>query len=220
MKKRGVIVGARQHAKVVLNLLKTSRLTREQVEVVGFVDDDPALQGGTLLDLPILGKFADLPVLKQEKQLDSAIIGISNRYMVVRRKYFEMLSQLKLEPLNAIHDAAVIDKAARIGVGVVLNPCCVVNAYAEVGNNVVGYSGATIEHEDILSDNVYLGPGVNLSSGVRIGADTFVGAGVKVIPDVTIGKSVTVGAGSVIIDDIPDHAVVVGVPGKVIRIKE
>jgi len=45
-----------------------------------------------------------------------------------------------------------------------------------------------------------------------------VGAGAVVIPNIIIGKWVTIGAGAVIIKDIPDFAVVVGNPGRVIKI--
>ena len=38
--------------------------------------------------------------------------------------------------------------------------------------------------------------------------------------NIKIGKWVTVGAGAVIIKDIPDYAVVVGNPGRIIKYKE
>lgn len=212
-------MGARQHAKVVCNILKSSKHTCNSVEVVGFVDDNPELHGATLLGLPILGKFTDLPNLKEQLQLDAAIMGISNRFMNVRRKYFERFRQLGFKTVNAIHNAAVIDPEATLGVGIVLNPSCVVNTFAKVGDNVVAYSGSTIEHEDIIDNNVYLGPGVNMASGVQVGEDTFLGAGTKVIPDIAIGKNVTVGAGSVVVEDIPDNSIAVGAPARVIKTK-
>jgi acetyltransferase-like isoleucine patch superfamily enzyme len=44
-----------------------------------------------------------------------------------------------------------------------------------------------------------------------------VGIGAVVIPKISIGKWVTIGAGAVIIRDVPDFAVVVGNPGKIIK---
>lgn len=53
-------------------------------------------------------------------------------------------------------------------------------------------------------------------SPVYIGEDAFIGASVVVLPGTRIGKSVIVGAGAVVKGDIPDYAIVVGNPAKII----
>lgn len=49
-----------------------------------------------------------------------------------------------------------------------------------------------------------------------IGDNVTIGSNVCIIGSVKIGNNVTVGAGSVVIRDIPDYAIVVGNPGRVI----
>jgi acetyltransferase EpsM len=44
-----------------------------------------------------------------------------------------------------------------------------------------------------------------------------IGIGAILIPGITIGKWVTIGAGTVVLSDVPDYAVVVGNPGKIIK---
>ena len=59
--------------------------------------------------------------------------------------------------------------------------------------------------------------------GQAIGRDTqgtLIGAGTVVIPGISIGKWATIGAGSVITKDVPDNAVVVGNPSRVVRVDE
>lgn len=51
----------------------------------------------------------------------------------------------------------------------------------------------------------------------RIGNNVTVGCHVAIIGDITIGNNVTIGAGSVIVKDIPDNAVVVGNPARIIK---
>ena len=46
---------------------------------------------------------------------------------------------------------------------------------------------------------------------------TAIGIGAIIIPETSIGKWVTIGAGAVVIRDVPDYAVVVGNPGKIIK---
>ena len=53
----------------------------------------------------------------------------------------------------------------------------------------------------------------------RIGNNVTVGCHVAIIGDITIGNNVTIGAGSVVVKDVPDNAVVVGNPARVIKYK-
>lgn len=53
-------------------------------------------------------------------------------------------------------------------------------------------------------------------SPVYIGENAFIGASVVVLPGTHIGKSVIIGAGAVVKGNIPDYAIVVGNPAKII----
>lgn len=52
---------------------------------------------------------------------------------------------------------------------------------------------------------------------VSIGSGSWIGHGAMILPGTTIGRNVVVAAGSVVRGDVPDHAVVGGVPAKLIR---
>ena len=54
------------------------------------------------------------------------------------------------------------------------------------------------------------------AAGVRIGAGAWIGAGAKVLDGVVIGDGAIVGAGAVVRDEIPERAVAVGVPARVV----
>jgi acetyltransferase-like isoleucine patch superfamily enzyme len=54
------------------------------------------------------------------------------------------------------------------------------------------------------------------AAGVRIGAGAWIGAGAKVLDGVVIGDGAIVGAGAVVREDIPERAVAVGVPARVV----
>ena len=53
----------------------------------------------------------------------------------------------------------------------------------------------------------------------RIGNNVPCGCHVAIIGDITIGNNVTIGAGAVVVKDVPDNAVVVGNPARVIKYK-
>jgi acetyltransferase-like isoleucine patch superfamily enzyme len=54
------------------------------------------------------------------------------------------------------------------------------------------------------------------AEGVRIGEGAWLGAGAKVLDGITVGGGAIVGAGAVVNADVPDGAIAVGVPAKVV----
>lgn len=55
-------------------------------------------------------------------------------------------------------------------------------------------------------------------SFVTIGEGTFIGAHSTILPNVTIGKGCIIGAGSVVTSDLPDYALVMGAPARIVKI--
>jgi len=85
----------------------------------------------------------------------------------------------------------------------------VIGETAEIGNNVVLYQGVTLG-------------GTSLQKKKRhptLGDNVVVGAGAKLIGDITIANDVKIGSGSVVINSVPPHATVVGVPGRIVEIR-
>lgn len=82
----------------------------------------------------------------------------------------------------------------------------------------------------VVNPSTMIGKNVNISQGVTIGAanrgekrgtatignEVYIGPGVKIIGAVSIGNNVAIGANAVVTHDIPDNAVVVGVPARII----
>ncbi len=105
-----------------------------------------------------------------------------------------------------IHPGATIGSGMFIdhGMGVVIGET------SEVGNNVTLFQGVTLG-------------GTGKQRGKRhptLGSHVVVGAGAKVLGPITIGDYVKVGANAVVLQDVPDHSTVVGIPGKIVRIKD
>jgi maltose O-acetyltransferase len=60
--------------------------------------------------------------------------------------------------------------------------------------------------------------GLEYGKSILIGADVWVGGGVVICPGVKIGNRSIIGAGSVVTKDIPDNVIAAGNPCRVIRV--
>ena len=104
-----------------------------------------------------------------------------------------------------IHPGATIGQGFFIdhGMGVVIGET------AEIGDNVTLYQGVTLG-------------GTSLQKKKRhptLGNNVVVGVGSQLIGDITIGDNTKIGAGSVVVNSAPANATVVGVPGRVVSIR-
>ena len=97
---------------------------------------------------------------------------------------------------------------------------------ADIGKGLfIGHlGGVIIVHSTLIGKNASFHEGVTIGGGGRgekhgsptIGDNVYFGAGAKVIGKINIGSNVMIGANAVVAKDVPDNAVVVGVPAKVI----
>lgn len=105
---------------------------------------------------------------------------------------------------------------------------------------VIGIRSGIVAHESIeIGDDVWFGQDVYVTDSnhgfddpetpigrqlgthqpVVIGSGSWIGHGAVILPGARLGRNVVVAAGSVVLaGDVPDHAVVAGVPGRVVRI--
>ena len=115
---------------------------------------------------------------------------------------------------------------------------CTIGSYVDIeGEVVIGdrvslQSGCYITRGVLIEDEVFCGPRVitmndkpmsyrrpNLSfvrAAPRILRAARVGGGAVLLPGVTIGANALVGAGAVVTHDVPDRAIVVGNPARVV----
>jgi acetyltransferase-like isoleucine patch superfamily enzyme len=89
----------------------------------------------------------------------------------------------------------------------------------DIGDDVYTGMNVYITDQNHGYEDLNLPIGVQAPSEkpVTIGPGSWIGSGAVVLPGARIGAHVVVGANSVVRGEIPDHSVVVGVPGRVVR---
>ncbi|MGH7846388.1 MAG: Gfo/Idh/MocA family oxidoreductase [Candidatus Binatia bacterium] len=118
-----------------------------------------------------------------------------------------------------------VGKNCRIGQNVVIGPNVTIGEGVKIQNNVSVYEGVTLE------DGVFCGPSVVFTNvfnprseirrmeelrPTRVRGGATLGANCTIVCGVTIGQYAFVGAGAVVTRDVPDFALAVGNPARII----
>ena len=203
-----VVLGANGHGQVVADILFQMWTKGREMELVGFLDDDPKLIGTRILGLPVLGKLSDLASTPH----DCVILGIGDN--AARARVYAELTQARKRFATAIHPSAILAPDVVVGPGAVLAAGAIANPGARIGENAILNTGASIDHHCVLGPHSHVAPGVHLAGRVNVGEGAFVGIGACAVQCVSIGAWSTVGAGAAVTQDVPDNATVGGVPAR------
>lgn len=118
---------------------------------------------------------------------------------------------------SLIHPSSIVSKFSSVDQGSVVMGNVSVKAVTTIGKHCILNAGAVIGHDVTIEDYVHIAPNASIAGYVTIKEGVHFGIGASVIQGITIGKWAIIGAGAVIIEDIPDFAVVVGNPGRIIK---
>jgi serine O-acetyltransferase len=119
--------------------------------------------------------------------------------------------------------ARLISNFSRLITGVDIHPGARIGRrfFIDHGMGVVIGETSEIGDDVLIYQNVTLG-GTGKERGKRhptLRNHVVVGTGAKILGNITIGDYVKVGAGSVVIRPVPDYSTVVGIPGRVVRMR-
>ena len=134
----------------------------------------------------------------------------------------------------------------RLKSNVVIRPFCVLetnNGFIDIGENVYinYYTCIFAEGGVTIGDNSLIGPHCTIVAShhqfsdrktliknqnvkqsmlpIVICEDVWIGANCVILQGITIGKGAVIGAGSIVTKDVPPYSVAVGVPAKVINVR-
>lgn len=110
----------------------------------------------------------------------------------------------------------LIGSNVTIGRGTIISvkSTCEIGSYTLIGPNVqIQDSNHSTDRSNLIKyQRAEIKP-------INIGCDCWIGAGAKVLAGVTIGNGAVIGANAVVTKDIPDFAIAVGCPARVIKFR-
>jgi UDP-2-acetamido-3-amino-2,3-dideoxy-glucuronate N-acetyltransferase len=131
-----------------------------------------------------------------------------------------------------------VREKAIIGENTILSKGVYVDAGVHIGSNVKIQNNVSVYHGVTIEDGVFVGPhvcftndksprAINPDGSLKSAADwqvaetricygSSLGANATIVAGITVGRFAMVGAGAVVTRDVPDYALVVGMPARVI----
>jgi UDP-perosamine 4-acetyltransferase len=202
-----VIVGAGDHGRVILELLRALG-----DEPMGFVEPGVAERS--------LERLVDGIRVVGDLTAADAWLAPGTRFVVAlgdnatRRATYERCIALGLTPAEAIHPAATLLGGARVEPGSVVCAGAVIGVGAWVGHDAIVNTSASVDHDNRIGAHANVSPGAHLAGGVTLGEGAYVGIGASVREGIHIGDWALVAGGAMVIRDVPPGARVAGVPAR------
>lgn len=208
-----VIWGGTGNFKVLCELLK------DRFHIAGYFDNNPNI-AREYRGIPCIGNrevFLNWVKQFEAEEKPSFIVSIGPGYGQVRLDIHAELESFGLPPITAVHRTAFVAENAHLGDGAQVYAQAAVCVDAQIGRACIINTAASVDHECILADGVSIGPGARLAGLVQVGRCADIYTGAVILPRVKIGEGAVVGAGAVVRKDVPDYAVVVGNPARIIK---
>lgn len=129
------------------------------------------------------------------------------------------LHKIKLKLL-----ARIVSQACRFFTGIEIHPAAKIEGgvFIDHGLGVVIGETAEVHKGVVIYQGVTLG-GTGKEKGKRhptVMENAVISAGAKVLGGFTVGKGAKIGAGAVVLKEVPPYATVVGIPGRIVRVRD
>ncbi|WP_127019354.1 acetyltransferase [Flagellimonas beolgyonensis] len=208
MKQKISIIGSGTYGEVIYELV-----TQLDYEVLGFYDDNKSKHGNYINSVPVLG---NIDFNKIDVENNNFVVAIGDN--AIRSHISKIIVEKGGFLPNLIHPSVIISESATLGQGCVLHANSFIWTNVNISDFTIISVNANIAHHTTIKTGCFISTGANIGANITIESKSFIGIGAIVMTGVKlIGKSSVIGAGAVIIKDVPDYAVVVGNPGKVIK---
>ena len=206
-----VVIGSGGFGRETAEVVRAVNAASPTWDLLGFLDDDPALHGKEVDGIPVLGPIDDAQSFGGGRFV--VCTGHPGNYFS-RKRIVQRLGLPAVRYATIVHPTAALPTTMVLGVGSVLLANVVATAGVRIGSHVAVMPGVVFTHDDIAEDYTTFGAGVRLAGRVHVKEGAYVGSGALVREDRTIGAWALVGMGAVVTKDIPQGEVWTGVPAR------
>jgi sugar O-acyltransferase (sialic acid O-acetyltransferase NeuD family) len=206
-----LVVGAGGFARETAAAVAAVNAVQPRWQLLGLLDDDPALHGVRLAGAPVLGPLELVDHYPHARVV--VCTGRPDNY--VSRAL--LVARLGLQPdrcATVVHPYATVGAGCVLGAGTVLLAHADLTVDVEVGRHVAVMPQVVLTHDVAVGDFATLASGVRVGGACRVGTGAYLGAGAVLRQGVAIGPWSLVGMSSAVLDDVPAGRTWFGSPAR------
>jgi sugar O-acyltransferase (sialic acid O-acetyltransferase NeuD family) len=212
-----IIIGAGGIGSQIADAIEEINKGGKQWNLRGFLDDNEDKQGRDINGYPVLGKIEDAQDF--EDCLLVLAVGNSKNYYI-RKEVFKKLGIDHKKYARIVHPSATVSRHSTVGYGSVVLAGARVMPNTQIGRHSFVLANAYVGHDNVIQDFVTVTNSASISGMTTIEEGCYIGANSSIIERIVVGKWSLVGLGSVVLKGVPAFSVVVGNPGRVIKIQD
>ncbi|MDY0150883.1 MAG: acetyltransferase [Candidatus Cloacimonas sp.] len=216
MKKRLIIIGGVGGAQIAMTTFEDANTITGEWELVGYLSDI-AKPGVYFGKYKILGRTEEIYDYVQKGYYIHNTLFYNAKFKEERTVKYEAYNIPLEANASVVHPTAYVNPSTKIGYGVLISPHCSSSYGPVIGNFVHMYTNAFIGHDSVIEDYATLTAHSIVGGRVHVEKGAHVGLNACIREDLTIGKFAVIGMGAVVVSNVPDYAVVVGNPAKIIK---
>lgn len=192
------------------HIIRDINQTSPQYQVIGLLDDNPALQGTRVGGVEVIGGLELARNMPSDVQF---VFGIgSQRTRTIRHEIVRRIGLPDLRYETLVHPSASILLDVTIGPGCIIHPGVIVGQESILeGFNLV-FTNTIVASRNHLGKFAMLTSLVSLTNQVRIGRSAFVGTASAVAEGVRIGAGAMIAMGSLVNKNVPPGVNAMGNP--------
>lgn len=218
MKQKVVILGGSGIGMIAASILEKAG----KYEVLGFLNDVVPVGAA-------IGKFRQYNVVGTTDDLDrflgdNALVFIAYVGLEKEKETFQKIEKLgipKERYVDVVDATAIIPEGfCKIGKGVLFAPLSQLSPDVTISDNCILLANSFVGHDSFLDRFAHVATNAVVGANVHVGKGVHIGSNATIREKVKIGDYSLIGAGSVVLTDVPENAVVVGNPARVLKSKD
>lgn len=206
-----IIVGAKGHAKEVLDILKRN----DSIEKILFFDNYSKHTEELLYE-----KYKILKHLSEARESfeddNRFILGLGGAQ--IRFNLSEKFKSIGGQLTSIISNKSSIgDFNVRLRAGINIMHYVSVSNDVIIGEGTLINSFVSVHHDCVIGKYCEISPGARILGRSQVGDYSTIGSNSVILPDIKVGENVKIGAGAVVTKDTDNNATYVGVPAVKIK---
>lgn len=220
MKKRVLVLGGGGISLIAASIVNE----RPDLEMVGYLNDwvDTGEYIGSKKKHKVVGEINEVNKFLEEDEnlyVYIAFAGFTNP-----RKSLEQIHSLNIPEdrfINLIHPMTSIpEDYCEVGHDILAAPFSQVSPEVTLSNHSVLLGHAFVGHNTVIGEFSHIAANAVVGANIKMGKGVHVGTNSVIRERITIGDFSIIGSGAVVLNDVPENAIVVGNPARILKMRD